>query len=119
MIIITYIMTALSIIGTVANSFRRKWCFYLWAVTNTFWCVYNFAHEEYALAIQYAFNFAMAVVGLIRWSREERKEKEQRKVDDKLLNAYRRLGQALEKHNKYSVNFYPERQEEQNSEKRP
>lgn len=86
MIILTYIMTALAIVGTVANSFRRKWCFYLWAGTNTFWCIYNAANGEYALAIQYAFNFAMTIVGVVKWSRAEKKEKP--------LNPYEELSQA-------------------------
>ena len=66
-----YIVTIASIVGTVANSFQKRWCFWVWMCTNTFWCIYNAAGGSLAQALLYAFNFAMAAVGLIRWKREE------------------------------------------------
>lgn len=66
-----YIVTALSIIGTVANSFQKRWCFWLWACTNTFWSVYNIMAGSYAQAVLYAFNFAMAILGLCKWRRNK------------------------------------------------
>ena len=41
MTILTYIVTAATMIGTIANSLQKRWCFYVWAVTNTFWMIYN------------------------------------------------------------------------------
>lgn len=72
---IPYIVTAASIVGTVANSFQKRWCFYIWLCTNAFWCVYNAKNRSYAQSLLYAFNFAMAILGLIKWkhSRQERK----------------------------------------------
>ncbi len=67
--IFPYFVTAASIIGTVANSLQKRWCFYIWLCTNAFWCVYNAANGSYAQAALYAFNFAMAVLGLIKWRR--------------------------------------------------
>ena len=64
---IDYAVTALSIVGTIANSFQKRWCFWVWGFTNTFWCVFNIVNGSYAQAILYAFNFAMAIVGLIKW----------------------------------------------------
>lgn len=64
---VAYIVTALSIIGTVANSLQKRWCFWIWICTNTFWCVYNIALSSYAQAVLYGFNFAMAVLGLCKW----------------------------------------------------
>ena len=64
-----YLFTAASIVGTVANSFQKRWCFIIWAITNTFWCIYNFINGSYAQALLYAFNFAMAIIGLWRWSK--------------------------------------------------
>lgn len=68
--IIPYIVTTASIIGTVANSFQKRWCFYVWVCTNTFWCIFNAMNGSYAQAALYAFNFIMAVVGLIQWKRK-------------------------------------------------
>ena len=72
---IAYIVTVASIVGTVANSFQKRWRFQMWGCTNTFWCVFNILSGNYAQAILYAFNFAMAVIGLVKWRQKERKEK--------------------------------------------
>ena len=66
---IAYFVTAASIIGTVANSFQKRWCFWVWLCTNAFWCVFNLAYSSDAQVLVYAFNFAMAVLGLVRWKR--------------------------------------------------
>ena len=71
--LITYIMTTLAIVGTVANSFKKRWCFILWGVTNCFWCGYWIFSGEYAAAIQYGFNLIMAVVGFIKWGEKPQK----------------------------------------------
>ncbi|MEQ2441580.1 nicotinamide mononucleotide transporter [Solibaculum intestinale] len=68
---IAYAVTVASIVGTVANSFQKRWCFWVWGCTNAFWCVFNILSGSYAQAILYAFNFAMAVVGLAKWSKKD------------------------------------------------
>lgn len=68
LIILPYIVTAAAIVGTVANAFKKRWCFGVWCVTNAFWLVYSFCRNEYALALSYALNLIIAVVGLINWS---------------------------------------------------
>lgn len=67
---IAYLATLCSIIGTVANSFQKRWCFVVWICTNIFWCVFNIANDSYAQALLYGFNFAMAVIGLIKWKQK-------------------------------------------------
>lgn len=70
--IFPYFVTAASIIGTFANSLQKRWCFYIWLCTNTFWCIYNAVNGSYAQAALYAFNFAMAALGLIKWRRNSK-----------------------------------------------
>lgn len=65
-----FLVTAASIVGTCANSLQKKWCFYVWMVTNAFWCVYNFIAGQYAQALLYMFNFVMCVVGIAKWKGE-------------------------------------------------
>lgn len=67
---VAYIITVLSILGTIANSFQKRWCFILWGLTNTFWILYNIKYQSYALAIQYLFNLIMSIVGYVQWSRK-------------------------------------------------
>lgn len=71
MTVLPYIVTAASIVGTVANSLQKRWCFYVWICTNTFWCVFNVINGSYAQALLYAFNFAMAILGLVKWKKKE------------------------------------------------
>lgn len=78
MIILAYVMTGLTIAGTVGNAMRRRWCFYLWTISNAFWCVYNLTAGEHPQAVLYGFNMAMALYGLFRWDREERAERKAR-----------------------------------------
>lgn len=68
---IAYIVTLVSIIGTVANSFQKRWCFYIWLCTNAFWCIYNIINKQYAQALLYLFNFIMAIIGLVKWKAKE------------------------------------------------
>ena len=70
MTVITYIVTAVTMIGTIANSLQKRWCFYIWAVTNTFWLVYNMVIGQHAQGLIYALNLIMSVVGLVPWKRK-------------------------------------------------
>jgi len=70
MTVITYIVTAVTMIGTIANSLQKRWCFYIWAVTNTFWLVYNMVIGQHAQGLIYALNLIMSVVGLVQWKRK-------------------------------------------------
>lgn len=67
---IAYIITVVAIIGTIANSFGKRWCFIIWGISNTFWIIYNISLSSYAQALLYAFNLAMAVVGFIKWGKK-------------------------------------------------
>ena len=71
MIIIPYLITAASIVGTVANSLQKRWCFWVWLCTNAFWIVFNVINKSYAQALLYAFNFAMSILGLKKWRKEQ------------------------------------------------
>lgn len=68
---IAYIVTALSMIGTFANSHKKRWCFLIWLCTNAFWCIYNFINGQYAQALLYVFNFCMSVTGLLKWKEKD------------------------------------------------
>ena len=72
---IAYLATAASVVGTVANSFGKRWCFVVWGITNAFWIGYNIAYSSYAQALLYAFNLIMAVVVFISWGRNKNTER--------------------------------------------
>lgn len=64
---VTYIITALTIIGTVANSFQKRWCFVVWIITNAFWIIYNLSIQQQAQALLYVVNLITSIIGLIKW----------------------------------------------------
>ena len=70
---IAYIITAASIVGTVANSFGKRWCFVVWGITNAFWIIYNVVLCSYAQALLYTFNLVMAIVGFLKWGKDKRR----------------------------------------------
>ena len=42
----TWGIAALSLVGTVANIKKRKWCFVIWLFTNGAWCLYTAELDE-------------------------------------------------------------------------
>lgn len=59
-----------SMTGTIANSFQKKWCFYIWICTNLFWIIHNMAMEQYAQGLLYIFNFITCIIGLVKWKKK-------------------------------------------------
>lgn len=60
-------ITVASLIGVVLNIHKNRACFYIWAVTNFSWMVYDWrigAHEQSAL---FAVYFVLAIWGIIKW----------------------------------------------------
>ena len=72
--ILKYIMTAATLCGTIANSFKKRWCFVIWGATNAFWCMYFLIGDDYAPFLQYLFNFVMSVVGFINWKEKSEED---------------------------------------------
>ena len=64
---ITWIMTAIAIIGTILNSFQKRSGFYFWLIGNLFWVIYNYKNEMPAQSALYLFNSIMCIIGLIKW----------------------------------------------------
>ena len=67
--VISYIITIITLVGTVGNSFQKRWCFYIWIPTNLFWVIYNIIIAQYQQSIIYAANLVTSIIGLIKWRR--------------------------------------------------
>jgi nicotinamide riboside transporter PnuC len=63
----TYIITAASIVGTVANIYRRRFGFVLWFLTDVFWCAYDITIAEYSQAVLWGVYALLAAWGWWRW----------------------------------------------------
>ena len=71
----TWIVALASIIGTVANVYQKRWCFIIWAITNSFWFVYDLSFGLYSQAAIYIVYLFLAIWGLLKWSKENKTEK--------------------------------------------
>jgi hypothetical protein len=65
-----WLVAIASLIGTIGNIYKRRWCFIVWACTNTAWVVYDLsidAHAQAALMVTY---LALSIWGLVKWRPE-------------------------------------------------
>lgn len=66
---IGWIITVIAVAGVVLNNQRRRACFGLWLISNTLSAGVHLAAGMYALATRDVIFFALAIHGLICWSR--------------------------------------------------
>lgn len=64
---LSYIATTIAIVGTIANSLKKRWGFYIWLISNAFWICYNLYQKQYSQAALYIFNSVTCIIGLIKW----------------------------------------------------
>jgi len=67
MIVLTYIIAIISLVATIANVRKKRYCFIIWLCTNLFWCIHNAAISQYAQSGLFAAYAALAAWGLIEW----------------------------------------------------
>ena len=65
--ILTYIMAAIALVGSIFNARRLRVGFAIWIVTNVFWIVWNAFIGEYAQVALYVANLIISTYGFIRW----------------------------------------------------
>ena len=63
-----WMVTAACLVGSIANIYKKRWCFVVWAVTNSIWVVYDFMIGEYAQGTLFVIHTILAVWGLIKKS---------------------------------------------------
>jgi nicotinamide riboside transporter PnuC len=64
----TWFITIASIVGVIANLKRKRWCFYIWAVTNFLWTLVNLKIGLYSAATLFTLYFLLAIWGIIEWA---------------------------------------------------
>jgi len=66
-----WIVTGASLIGTVANVYKKTWCFWVWIPTNVLWVIYDIwigADAQGALMATYV---VLAILGWCEWRKGE------------------------------------------------
>ena len=65
----TWLITAVCLIGTLLNVKKNVLCFYLWAVGNIAWLVYDLLTGLYSRAMLDLIQLGFALWGIWEWSR--------------------------------------------------
>ncbi len=66
----TWLITVAAIVGVIANIKKKRWCFFVWTVTNGLWMVVNIIIGLYSAAFLFGVYFVLAIWGIIEWSKE-------------------------------------------------
>jgi nicotinamide riboside transporter PnuC len=70
-----WVVTGLSILGTVLNIKKVKWCFWIWLFTNLSWCIYDVIIKNYAQAVLFAVYTGLAIYGIVEWSKRKKNDR--------------------------------------------
>lgn len=73
-VILTWICSIISLLGTILNSNMNKYGNFIWIFTNMFWIIYDFSIGAYAQSLLYFIYFLLAIYGFIKWTMKEKNE---------------------------------------------
>lgn len=73
--ILSWVMSAVALAGTVLNAERNKWGFIFWLVSNLYMTVRFTYIGEYAQAVLFFVYTVLAIRGIISWTQKERRAK--------------------------------------------
>lgn len=65
---ITWVLTAVSLIGSFLNAKKKVACFYLWAIGEIFWFALDMVNHTYGRAFLDLTQLAFAIYGIKEWS---------------------------------------------------
>ena len=80
-IILSWLMSAIALAGTVMNSERNKVGFCFWVVSNLYMVIRFAFIGEYAQATLFFIYFLLAVRGICVWSKKEKEVERKYKKD--------------------------------------
>lgn len=66
-----WIVTGASLIATIANIKKKRWCFGVWFCTNTIWAVYDFSLGAFAQSALFTVYVILAIWGIYEWRKPE------------------------------------------------
>jgi len=67
----SWIVSVIALIGVWLNIRKDKRCFILWAGTNFFWCIYDYALGATAQSALFLFYFLLSIYGLWEWTHKK------------------------------------------------
>ncbi len=73
--IATWVLTAVSLTGTVLNVKKIKYCFYIWTASNASWFIYDLYIGLYSRAVLDAVYLGLAIWGIYAWRSKKEGDK--------------------------------------------
>lgn len=67
-----WIVTGLSILGTVLNIKKKKICFVIWLFTNLAWFIYDLMTNNYPQAALFGVYTLLSIWGIYEWRKTKR-----------------------------------------------
>ena len=65
----SWIISVLALVGVVLNIYKIRYCFWVWMVTNCYFCALDFAAGLYAQSALFAVYAVLAIWGLVKWTK--------------------------------------------------
>lgn len=69
-----WIVTAISVFGSILNARKSNKCFYVWIIANVLWLAYDIYTRLYSRAALDIVQTAICISGIIYWKQSEREE---------------------------------------------
>ena len=69
MTVLSWVATAIAIVGSILNSYKRIEGFFLWFISNGLYVYINIKVGVPAQAILFAFNILICIMGVIQWKK--------------------------------------------------
>ena len=76
-----YIMMLVTLVGTIANAFGKRWSFAVWLATNLYWTIHNGANGDIPQMLIFAVNAIICIIGLNQWEKERSKKHGENKLE--------------------------------------
>ncbi len=69
-----WIVTAISVFGSILNARKLKACFYVWIIANVCWFIYDMRTGLYSRAVLDTIQTIICICGIFHWDKEEENE---------------------------------------------
>ena len=68
---VTWILTAISLMGTVFNIRKKIICFYIWLIGDLLWCIFDLMSGTNGRATLDVIQIILSICGILSWKKEQ------------------------------------------------
>ena len=73
--LLSLVMSAIGLVGTITNAERNKWGFAFWLISNLYMSIRFFVIGEYTQSCLFLVYFILAIRGIFSWTKQEDADK--------------------------------------------